>query len=135
MTRLWRSRDVVVNTSHKSHGVYGWEVRQVSADDRPRSEKSRSLNVSIELIYLNTTSKKKPQSNDHSVWCKLYIMLMCRLNWFIWIQHPKKSLNQTIILFDANYISCIEIKSIQLETLKELFKKFQNIVWIWCMWC
>jgi len=52
-------------------------VRQVAADDKPRSEKSRSVNVSIKLIYLNKTSKK--------------------------------SFNQTIILFDANYITCIEI--------------------------
>jgi len=67
-------------------------VRQVSTDDKPRSEKSRSLNVSIKWIYLNETSKK--------------------------------SFNQTIILFDANCITCIEITSILFETLKELLKKF-----------
>jgi len=42
-------------------------VRQGSADDKPRSEKSRSLNLSIKLIYLNQTSKKKLQSKDNSV--------------------------------------------------------------------
>jgi len=40
----------------------------------------------------------------------------------------KKSFNQTIILFDANYMTCIEITSINFEILKELFKKFQNMV-------
>jgi len=60
---------------------------------------------------------------------------MCRSNWFIWIKHPKKSFNQTIILFDANCITCIEITSTQFETLKELFIFFQNVVWILCMWC
>ena len=54
-------------------------MRQVSADDKPRSEKSRSLNVSIKFIYLNETSKK--------------------------------TFNQMINLFDANHITCIEIKS------------------------
>jgi len=61
-------------------------VRQVSVDDKPCSEKSRSLNVSIKLIYMNKTSHK--------------------------------NFNQTIILFDANYITCIEITSIPFETLK-----------------
>jgi len=71
-------------------------VRQGSADDKPRSEKSRSLNVSVKLMYINKTSQKK--------------------------------FNQTIILFDANYVTCIEITSIQFETLKELFKNSQNTV-------
>jgi len=62
-------------------------VRQGSADDKPRSEKSRSLNVSVKLMYINKTSQKK--------------------------------FNQTIILFDANYVTCIEIISIQFETLNE----------------
>jgi len=68
----------------------------VSAGDKPCSDKSRSLNVSIKLIYTNKTSQKK--------------------------------FDQTIILFDADYIACIEITSIQFRTLKELFKNFQNIV-------
>jgi len=79
------------------------------------------------LLMTNHAQRKVAQRKvDH---------LMCRFNWFIWIKHPKQSFNQTIILFDANYIACIEIKTIQLETLKELFKFFQNIVWIWYMWC
>jgi len=102
MTRLWRGRGVVVNTSHKLHGVFGWEVCQVSTDDKPRSEKSRSLNVSIKLIYLNKTSKKKFQSNDNSVWYKLYIMYWNQINtvWhtqrIVW-KFPEYSLNMMYV--------------------------------------
>jgi len=89
------------------YGVYGWDVRQVSADDNPRSEKSRLLNVWNKLIYLNKTSKKKLQSNDNSVWCELYNMYWNHFNtvWntqrIVW-NFPEYSLNMMCMWCSKN---------------------------------